>query len=507
MRYIFFLVLVACSFSQAWAQPNCLKNSKLYYFDPTRNPRNFTERLGNHPQFPFLQEKNGVNSVAAFITSINNPENQQKYRREFLAFDLLLRNSGFTNGYKDLTDSNVENLFVKRGTIGNLGFYDPQRDLISYIYVKLNPAGEPKTGIPAWKLTTAKGCYLYILHTCGNAFYPNTSPRSAGAGAGKKGAVITGGCKVASIEGVVNPLEIKPDSVERKLHVTINFYQASLTKSKHAKSGYDTVVSLIHHMDTVSSFRDRNGKQLKIYANPIANKILICRDTSLKFYNQLQIDSSGNPTTHEPIDFVLADTVYTEAKKVKGNCKNKVEITIDGGMSVNAIPRFNSATEHSQTNGAQLAGEFSIAQIFAPWIEAGVSASYITLSYQDDFPYPGSVAGTYNKVYLGAPIIPVQLFGKFNFGKEVGFQANLTLSVGYSFPMKGRIENSGNVLTTTPDLQGAPTAGVKMGIAYYFTCKFGLGISAGAQFFSNKGALMNYNLFSLPVVAGLRIRI
>ncbi|HTQ64341.1 MAG TPA: hypothetical protein VMI12_06060 [Puia sp.] len=510
MRYLLLLVTLFL-FSQAYSQPNCLKNSKLYYFDPTVSaPRNFTERLGNHPQFPFLQEKNGVNTTAAFIASINNPENQQKYNREFLAFDLLLRNSGFTNGYKDLNDDNVENVFVPKGTIGNLGFYDPKKDRISYIYVKLNPAGEPKNGVPAWKLTTAKGCYLYILHTCGNAFYPNDNPKALTSGRGKGvrvGVGAAGGCKIVSVSTQSDPLELKPDSVDRKLHVGIDFYEARLVRSKHSKSGYDTVVSFVKHIDTVNAFKEKEGKDMTINVNAVANNIKVCKDTSFKLFNRFIIDSVGSPAKNKAISLTFSDTAYIKEEKDKNSCKNKIEIDIDGGVSFNSIPRLNSPTQHTQTDGMHIAGEIAIAQIFNPWIQAGISASYITLSYQDDVPYPGSIApAAYNKVYLGDPIIPVQLFGKFTFGKEVGWQSTLTLAVGYSIPTKGRIVSNGTTLTTSPNLEGAPTAGVRMGINYFFTCKFGLGISTGAQYFSNRGDAMKYSLFALPITGGLRIR-
>jgi len=39
--------------------------------------------------------------------------------------------------------------------------------------VKLNPVGESPEGIEAWKLINKDGCFLFILFTCGNAWYPN----------------------------------------------------------------------------------------------------------------------------------------------------------------------------------------------------------------------------------------------------------------------------------------------------------------------------------------------
>jgi hypothetical protein len=153
-----------------------------------------------------------------------------------------------------------------------------------------------------------------------------------------------------------------------------------------------------------------------------------------------------------------------------------------------------------------MAGELAISRIFNHWFQAGVSASYIILSYQDDLPYPGSVAGVYNSVYLGVPIIPVQLFGKVTIGGPLGWQSNVSLSAGYSIPTHGNITNSGNVLTTRPALKGGLTAGFKLGIAYFFSCKFGIGGSFDGQYFNNKGAQMNYSLMALPVTLGIRYR-
>jgi hypothetical protein len=510
MRYIL-LFASAFIFSQAYSQKPCVQNSILYKFYNIP-ATDFTQALGNHPEFEFLQKINGVTTVDKFIEAVYLEENKTKWGREFHAFDVLLRNSGFIRGYKDLSLKNVENVFIKPGTKGNLGFYDKGKDRISYIYVKLNPANEDPQGIAAWKLTNANGCYLYILHTCGNAWYPNEPgapsilvlPHSRAKN--PSGATDNSASKVVTIETITKPVETKNDTIERPLHISIDFYQADLTPSKSKKSGYDTVIHLIHHLDTVTTFRDKEGNKFRVYANPQTHRIVVTKDTLVKLYTQLLADSS-NPSAHaDPATFKFSDTVYLETKASQPVCKNKIEITLDGGMSFNSIPRLNDPAQHTQTDGAHLAAEFTISQIFNQWIQAGISASYMTLSYQDDLPYPGAVAGTYNQVYLGNPIIPIQLFGKFTFGKPIGWQANLSLSVGYSIPTKGKIVNSGTTLTTNPSVQGAPTAGLKLGVAYFFTCKFGMGVSFAGQYFANKGALRNYTLFALPITGGFRFR-
>ena len=130
----------------------------------------------------------------------------------------------------------------------------------------------------------------------------------------------------------------------------------------------------------------------------------------------------------------------------------------------------------------------------------------MTLSYQDDIAYAGSVPNTYNTVYPGKPIIPVQVFGKWTIGGPLGWQANVSLSAGYSFVSASKIVNSGNDLAVKPGTKGGPTAGVGMGIAYFFSCKFGLGLSAGGQYFDNKATAMSYHLVALPVTLGIRFR-
>jgi hypothetical protein len=487
------LLLSLFLFTQAFSQQNCLRNSSLYIFDRTAQPRHFTERLGSHPEFPFLQELNGVNTTELFIRSIRNDSVHSKYAREFRAFDLLLRNSGFKNGYKDLSKKNVENVHVNPGTIGNLGFYDKQKDLISYIYVRLNPAGEDASGIAAWKLTNSSGCFLYILHTCGNAFYPNSSDC----------------CKALTLEVGADTLNIKADSADRTVHVRINYYEARLVTSsqreKRSAGKYDTLVNLIRHTDTATTVKDATGRKLRIYISDTTEKMLVCKDGIINIHPLLRTDSvpAGN---RDSLLFIVSDTVYPRARGALPTCQKKWEIALDGGISFNSIPRFDNAAVHSQTNGGHPAAELAISRIFSHWFQAGISASYITLSYQDDILYPGTVAGTYNTVWLGKPIIPVQLFGKATIGGPLGWQSNISLSAGVSVPTNGKIENSGNTLTTKPSVKSGFTAGFKLGVAYFFSCKFGLGLSFNGQYFNNKATALSYHLFALPITAGVRYR-
>src|ERR1700742_1095544 len=86
----------------AWSQATCKRSSTLFKFDNHIRPRNFTEKLGNHPQFPFLQQVNGVTTRALFIQAAKNPDSRKNYKIEFDVFNRLLKDIGFAGGYKDL---------------------------------------------------------------------------------------------------------------------------------------------------------------------------------------------------------------------------------------------------------------------------------------------------------------------------------------------------------------------------------------------------------------------
>jgi hypothetical protein len=502
--YILFLLILA--HAAVYAQKPCYQHSRLYTFNKQDEPRLFTDPLGRHPQFPFLQRVNGITTAEAFIQSIQDPKQRAKYTRTFPAFDLLLRNSGFANGYKDLNTKNVRKVYITPGTIGNLGFYDKEKNIINYLYVKLNPAGESPDGIEAWKLINKDGCFLYILFTCGNAFYPNGNALTAGGGLG----VVEGGscCRTITVKSMATAVPQQKDSITRKVQMRMNFYLAHLVPSRRKGIKYDTTVELLRYKDTLIRFRDRLVIPAKLDSASSIKYFNVCRDSIVQMRFPLVGDSTQQTDSAKALKYVVADTVYDHQKPPREEtyCDNKWEISIEAGKSWNSIPRFDDPTQHTQTNGSQGTATLEISRFLAHWFQLGVSASYIVLSYQDDINYPGHIPGTYNTVYLGKPIIPIQLFGKFNFGKETGWQSSVSVRFGYSLPLNGKIEDGGNVLTTSPNMKGDFTAGLKFGIAYYFSCHVGLAASFTGQYFNNKSDLIAYSLYALPVQGGLRFR-
>lgn len=287
----------------------------------------------------------------------------------------------------------------------------------------------------------------------------------------------------------------------------MNSYLAQIVKSNQKRKKYDTLYRLIHHKDTLVYIQDKNIVPWKLSTDTRPERIQICGDSSIVLNIPVVADNLQQTDPKTPIRFVLSDTTYKKPEpEPKEGCDKNWEVSVDAGKSFNSIPRLDDPVQHTQTNGAQLTGELAISKIMSQSFQLGVSASYMILSYQDDIIYPGTVPGTYNKVYLGKPVIPVQLFGKFTIGKPIGFQSNISLSLGYSIPTNGKIENDGNTLTTKPNMKGDFTAGLKLGVAYFFNCSFGIGVSFAGQYFNNKGDLMNYNIFALPITGGVRVR-
>jgi hypothetical protein len=496
-----------------YAQKPCYQHSRLYLFDKHNEPRLFTDPLGRHPQFPFLQRVNGITTPEAFLHSIQDPKQRAKYTRTFPAFDLLLRNSGFANGYKDLSLKNIRKVYITPGTIGNLGFYDKEKNIINYLYVKLSPAGESPDGIEAWKLINKDGCFLYILFTCGNAFYPNGEAVIIN---GKPGAVVpvpiggganNGNNPTVTVKSSVSAPPQQQDSISRPAILRINYYRAYLTPSNKKHKTWDTAVQLIRHKDTLVHFKDRLVIPARMDSASQSKVFTVRRDTLVTMSFPLAGDVKRETDSTQPVHYTLSDTVYQKQEPVvQEECDNNWEISVEAGKAWNSIPRLDDPVQHTQTNGSQITATLEISRILARWFQLGLSASYVVLSYQDDIGYPGTVPGTYNTIYLGKPIIPIQLFGKFNFGKPVGFQSSINLSFGYSIPTNGKITNGGNTLTTSPNLKGDFTAGLKFGIAYYFTCHIGVSASFTGQYFNNKSDLISYSLYALPVQAGLHFR-
>ena len=371
---VFLLCLLIIASGALYAQKPCYQHSRLYLFDKHNEPRLFTDPLGRHPQFPFLQRMNGITTPEAFIKSIRDTNQQIKYARTFKAFDLLLKNS-FWRGYKDLNKKNVRKVYITPGTLGNLGFYNKETDVMNYLYVKLNPAGEAAEGIEAWKLINKDGCFLYILFTCGNAFYPNGDVVVVPGGA----TVVGGGgkcCRTLTVQPSISAAPPQTDSIQRTALLRMNYYRAHLAPSSRKNRIYDTTVQLIRHKDTLVHFRDRLVVPVRLDSAGRYKVYNICRDSLVQMRIPLTGDTTMQTDSVHPVKYVMSDTTYEkEETKEETECENNWEISVEVGKSWNSIPRLDDPVQHTQTNGSSVTGTVEISRILAPWFQLGLSAS------------------------------------------------------------------------------------------------------------------------------------
>ncbi|MEJ0079829.1 MAG: hypothetical protein WDM78_02430 [Puia sp.] len=231
-------------------------------------------------------------------------------------------------------------------------------------------------------------------------------------------------------------------------------------------------MELVRHKDTTVHFKDRLVVPAKMDSASRTTYYNICRDTTIQMRFPLVGDPAQQTDSTQPIHYVMSDTVYDKQAppKEEPECELNWAVSVEVGNSWNSIPRLDDPVQHTQTNGGQFTGNVEISKFMASWFQLGLRVSYIVLSYQDDVNYPGYTPGIYNTVYLAKPIIPIQIFGKFNFGKPIGFQESIALGFGYSIPTNGKIVSGNTTLTTDPGLKGDFTASLKFGIYYYFSC-------------------------------------
>ena len=294
---------------------------------------------------------------------------------------------------------------------------------------------------------------------------------------------------------------VKPEQNNLSIHVKACLYQVG------GGTGKDT--TLIRCVDSIFSFQVPAARKIKVFTERKSQQIHICNDTSIYIDPSLQVEQLAL-VDHEPS--ALDDTLKVISFYTRGcaqDCpKRNWQLSVDGGTSLNTVPAIQAAGVHTLANGAHPAAEIALGYFLQPWLQAGIAVSYLSISYKDDANYAGSVAGTYNKVYLGDPVIPVELFVKASFKHAMGWQSHVGFLAGYAFVSADHIDNTnGTELADKPGTHGGGlTAGIEFGIDYFFNCRFGLGGAVRGQYYNLKGTTQNYSLYAMPVTFGLRYR-
>lgn len=162
-------ILLACSLfligTGAYAQ-GCSKTLPLFHFDNGATPKP-VYKLGSSPQFTFLQH---LNTPEQFVAAVMKSQNDPKYKKGINELNSLLMEVGFENGIKDLKQSSVTRETIASGETGKMG-----NGKYTYVYSQFAGGNDFK----AWKLTSDKGCYMYVMAACGNAFYPESAAKEA----------------------------------------------------------------------------------------------------------------------------------------------------------------------------------------------------------------------------------------------------------------------------------------------------------------------------------------
>ena len=164
MKRILLIGYLEANGCMAFAQQGCSKTLPLFRFENLGTPKAIY-KLGAAPQFTFLQHQA---TPATFLASIMKHENEAKYKNGMNELNSLLVEIGFNNGIKDLTQSAITEAYIPVGEVGKMGDWN-----YNYSYMKF--AGTKP--FKAWKITSDKGYYMYIMVACGNAFYPESAAK------------------------------------------------------------------------------------------------------------------------------------------------------------------------------------------------------------------------------------------------------------------------------------------------------------------------------------------
>lgn len=181
------LLGAVCVGASSFAQ----KNHQIFKFENVGTPKEVAT-LGANPEFPFLQHLSSREQVAAAIKKAG-ARNDSKGRE----LNDLLMETGFSNGSRDVTASNISQVTIPAGTTGKMGDGN-----LGYSFVRLGSTNK------AWKVTANNGNSIHFFGPCGNAFIP---------GSGVASAAIVPPCKEVAVNVVSEPKEITIDDATASL--------------------------------------------------------------------------------------------------------------------------------------------------------------------------------------------------------------------------------------------------------------------------------------------------
>ena len=262
-----------------YAQTECNSSNPLFRTDNAAMPKKI-EKLGSAPEFPFLQTMKTTKQVASAIR-----KNDERNTNGASEFNELMMAIGFTNGAKDVSESNISMTYLPYGTEGNMGSANYKTS-----YSKLNTASG---GTKAWKISSGTGCYVYVLAKCGNAFYPGNKKRTA--------------C-ISNVPVELNGdlKEVTINNTGQKTTTTDNVY-VYYEKKRHKKHDVQYAVAEIKDpypsrpllLGTTSDL-DLVPETYKVSVNTPNTTVNVCPDARLSITANISVEKTSQYTGYYP---------------------------------------------------------------------------------------------------------------------------------------------------------------------------------------------------------------
>jgi hypothetical protein len=294
------LMSVIISTTTCMAQTECSKDNALFNFEKASTPKEiFT--LGTNPEFPFLRNLSTPQQVYASIK-----RNDKNNTRGMSEFNHLLMAIGFANGAKDLGPSNITTYYIPSGTKGNMGSGD-----FNAGYYKLS--GDA-SNFKAWKISSATGCYVYVLNKCGNSFFPKTENNTA--------------CILAPVNLTGNMKEVTLNSSGQKVTTTENVY-VYYHKMRHKKNApaYPIAAIADAYPSAPLLLRTEGNVEVvpetyKLSVSTPGDVVRVCPETPLNVTTNINVEKVSAFGGYYP---AKAKTQYKEvSKSVYKRCARKM---------------------------------------------------------------------------------------------------------------------------------------------------------------------------------------
>ncbi len=217
MKYTLLIGAILTAASSCFAQADCNKDHPIFNFDNAGQPKE-VRALGSNPEFPALSRLSTRQQVLAAM------RNGHMSERKKTELNNMLKGLGFENGVRDVKLSSISAANIPYGTTGNMGDGNYNTS-----YTKLT--GNPN-GSKAWKITSDKGCYMYFLAKCGNAFAENMGGETS------KTACITAPVNITTQPKIIttgNPAELATTEKNVYIYYHQRYHKKSLNSYANAE--------------------------------------------------------------------------------------------------------------------------------------------------------------------------------------------------------------------------------------------------------------------------------